>query len=392
MRYNRFFLLEPNLKKSYGHVIEFPFTIQKYLKKKGKEAYVICNKNIDPLLLSSLPETYPLISQGCFDDLGDDGNSFLEDLKKIDRKFSLRKNDILISLTSYTNQILGIGKFIQQNRKNSPIFCIWFHQLYPPTKIFSETLLTTFQDQTHTKLQIAFNDLSDLDNVFLFTTPSSKLKKAYEQFSRIKVSTLALPYSKLKNNHKKHHKNITLGYLGDGRFEKGLTLILEYLSQTKDSPYFIIENIYPRGYSNGDLLKMQMIEARVKERQSKVTFINKPLSNDDYKKTLANIDIFVLPYHPNSYDKRVSGVFIEAALQGIPIIVPLNTWMAEEIAKYKNGIAFNYKSGARGLELAIRAITSNIDKYKIAALSASKKYNKLHTPDNFVSTLLNAIK
>jgi len=393
MDYKRYFLIEPNLKKPYGHVIEFPFVLQDFLKKHNTELYVICNKDIDKNLLGSLEDTHPFITQGCFDDLYDEGNTYKNDLIELNEKFKFTDKDLLINLTSYTNQILGVAKYLKQNNINQPTFCLWFHQIYPPTKAFSETLSFAFQKQAYKNLSNAFNSIKGTNNVFIFTTSSEGLHDAYEDFSKRNVGKLPLPYSKINKYSKPiSNKKFTLGFLGDGRYEKGLLLILEHISKSKDySNSYILENIFPRGYSDSDLAKLDTLESEINISHINVKFIKKPFSNQEYKNVFKQIDAFLMPYHPKSYDKRVSGIFIEATMNEKPVIASSDTWMAEQIEKYGNGATFDYRLGIKGLNNAIEKITLSINKFKENSIIASRQYNQIHSPDNFIKFLLKSI-
>ena len=49
-----------------------------------------------------------------------------------------------------------------------------------------------------------------------------------------------------------------------------------------------------------------------------------------------------MPYHPNSYDKRISELYIIAKMYNRNCIVSSGTWMAEESTKFKTGGIFKY--------------------------------------------------
>ncbi len=392
MKFKRCFILEPNLKKSYGHVIEFPFTLQEHLEKVGIEAFVVCNRQIDKELLSSLKNTYPYISEGCFDDLGDKGEMYIKDLFDLNSKFQFADDDLVINLTSYTNQIYGISKFINQNTRNKTTFCLWFHQLYPPTKVFAETLLPSFKKNIAQSLSRAFKEIRNFDNIHIFTTLSDTLRDEFEKLSQMGVYQLPLPYSRrsAKNKPKKDN-NKTFGFLGDGRFEKGALLVLELIAKDiNPNNNYIFENIYPRGYSETDLNKLNNLKKELSVKTN-IKFIDEPLNNKEYKETLSKIDVFLMPYHPNSYDKRVSGIFIEATMADIPVVATNHTWMAKEVNQYKNGVVFDYQSGANGLKKAMQNIISGYDSFQNNAILASQKYNQIHSPENFISMLLKSL-
>lgn len=393
MHFKRYFLLEPNLKKSYGHVVEFPFALQNYLKKDMKEAYVICNKDIDKGLLSSFHDTYPYITYGCFETLEDEGKMFEKDLSQLDKKFEFKRGDLVISLTSYVSQILGISRFLKRYPINAPTFCIWFHQLYPPTKDFSETLNPEFKSKVYKNLKRAFKALKDFDNVFVFTTPSEGLRETYSEIASHSVHKLPLPYSypTLKNKRTSRN-NLTFGFLGDGRYEKGLLIILEQILKAKDKTnLYLLENIFPRGYSDSELIKLKNLEAKIIGEYANVIFIKEPLSNQEYKGLFEKVEAFLIPYHPQSYNSRVSGVFIEAVINAKPVIASSDTWMAEQIKLLGNGIIFDYKSGTKDLQNSITKLVTNYDSFLQKALKASKQYRNIHSPRNFIKTLLESV-
>jgi len=392
MKFKRCFILEPGLKKSYGHVVEFPFTLQNHLEKIGTETFVVCNKQIDKELLRSLQNTYPSISDGCFDDLGDKGEKYSRDLSELNSEFQFTKDDLVINLTSYTNQIYGISKFISQNTKNETAFCLWFHQLYPPTKVFSETLSHSFKKNIVHGLSEAFKETRNFKNVRLFTTLSDALREEFEKLSQMRVYQLPLPYSNRSAKSKsKRDNNKTFGFLGDGRYEKGALLVLELMEQdTNSTNRYIIENIYPRGFSETDLKKLNNLIKKLSIKTN-MKFIDEPLSSKEYKDILSKIDVFLMPYHPHSYDKRVSGIFIEATLAGIPVVTTGRTWMAKEIGQYKNGVVFDYHSEVDGLSRAVQNIVSNYETFRNSAMLASHVYNQIHSPENFINMLLKSL-
>lgn len=392
MKFKRCFILEPNLKKSYGHVVEFPFTLQEHLEKIGIEAFVVCNKQIDKELLSSLKNTYSFISEGCFDDLSDKGEMYSKDLSDLNSKFQFAVDDLVINLTSYTNQVYGISKFINQNTNNKPTFCLWFHQFYPPTKVFAETLSSGFRKNIAQSFSEAFKEIRNFNNLHIFTTLSDTLRDEFEKLSQMGVHQLPLPYSRrsAKNKSKKDN-NITFGFLGDGRFEKGALLVLELIAKDiNPNNNYIFENIYPRGYSETDLNKLNNLKKKLSAKTN-IKFIDEPLSNKEYKETLSKIDVFLMPYHPNSYDKRVSGIFIEATMSGTPVVATDHTWMAKEINQYKNGVVFDYQSGTNGLKKAMQNIISGYDIFQDKAILAGQAYNQIHSSENFINMLLKSL-
>lgn len=398
-KYKRIFLLEPNLKNSFGHVAEFPFSIQKLLRSYSIDAYIICNKNIDKRLLDGQADVCPLISMSCFENLSDKGKTYENDLERMNIKFRFTDSDLLINLTSYTNEISGIRSYFGRKKRGLPTFAIWIHQLFPPTKSFYETTKYEFQIQTEGRLKEVLNGEIDA-KIHIFTTPCSALQKELLRIADKKVGILPLPY-----DYQQHldfsHKNLenipfTLGFLGDGRYEKGLLLIFKYITNYKDKTHrYLIQDIFPRGYSEEEQEKYEFLKPKISKEYPNVFFVNKPLNTPEYRELLKEINVCLLPYHPASYNKRVSGVFVEAVMNGKPTLVSSNTWMAKEIDSYNCGCIFNYVDNEsillQNFTKAIENLGHNYIKFVNKSIRASKIYKEIHNPENFINSLMEVI-
>ncbi len=180
--------------------------------------------------------------------------------------------------------------------------------------------------------------------------------------------------------------------MGDGRYEKGLLIVLNYILTYKDRDnLFILQNLFPRGYNKESLNSLKRLEAKLIKDYQNTLFVKEPLSSSQYKALIKKIDAFLLPYHPQSYDKRTSGVFVEAALNGKPMIVSDNTWMAEQVKLLDNGVTLDYCAGASELRSAILKLIGKYKYFSNNAIKVSNLYKKIHSPRNFVKSLLDFI-
>ena len=73
-------------------------------------------------------------------------------------------------------------------------------------------------------------------------------------------------------------------------------------------------------------------------KSDKVTILNEILSEQDYNSYFKNSDFLVLPYRLKTYFNRTSGVMVEAACSGIPVIVTENTWLSWAVKEYGVGL------------------------------------------------------
>ncbi len=77
-----------------------------------------------------------------------------------------------------------------------------------------------------------------------------------------------------------------------------------------------------------------------------IKFIPKQLSDEDFKKFLSRADVIVLPYEPEGFANRTSGLVIDALYLGIPVVVIEQTWLSEIVSCYELGICVDSKSDA----------------------------------------------
>lgn len=70
-----------------------------------------------------------------------------------------------------------------------------------------------------------------------------------------------------------------------------------------------------------------------------VELIENVLSEEAYKQYMHEADFIVLPYRLKVYFNRISGVAVEAACAGIPMIVTQNSWLEWAIKEYGAGVS-----------------------------------------------------
>lgn len=395
-KFERYILIEPNLIKLFGHVIEFPLAFKEHFEANGIPYELVGNKQMDKEIINLFPNIHKTISATCFENLKNDGKQFYEDLNKIDNILKLNKKNLVIILTSYLNEVRGVGKYLSTKTTNLPTIALLFHQFIPPEKNFLTTLTKKYREKLSNKISSAFEQLKPKqDNIFFFTTPSGKLNLLYRRVIGLEFGTSPLPYRdcNFSLNKKLNPQQITFGFLGDGRFEKGLLLVLETIKFKNDFiNKYIIQMITPRGYPDKKLIQLNEFIKEVKKRKN-VNIIDGPLSPTEYLRIFKSIDVLLLPYHPKSYDARVSGIFIEGVLKGKLLIAPYNTWLASEIKKLKTGECFKYKSSqketVKSIIEAMNRVENKIhccrlrDRLKLNA----NRYRKYHCAKNFIKEL-----
>ncbi len=389
---DRIFFIEPNLIKGMGHVVEFPISLNKYFENSPK-IYFNANKNVYSTVRNKIEGLSGRISKTCFEKLDSNGRYFCDDLKNIDNEYHFTSNDLVVVLTSYWNEIRGSYQYLNRIEKNLPGIVLWIHQIYPPSDEFEITIQKKYKQ----KIKISWKDtLKNIHNkMFLACTPSLKMKHYFDSLvdSKKNMNILPLPYEQSKRTTKDNGDQIKISFLGDGRYEKGLLLFLNAVQDIPGNNKIFIQNISPRGYSSKERKEFDFQLQELIKRDNVIIY-NKPRFPDKFMELVLSSSLIVLPYHPYSYDKRVSGIFIQAMRSGIPCVVSEGTWMADEIDRSGSGVVFKYnitrgcKHNSTSLRNAILNATDKIQLLKHRALTNSVSYKKEYSPNNFVDSLL----
>ncbi|MEA3357468.1 MAG: glycosyltransferase, partial [Patescibacteria group bacterium] len=252
----------------------------------------------------------------------------------------ISEKDLIIITTGFTNEILGSIDFLLNIPDiRRPNISILIHQLFPPESNFTKACSEQNQNKWLGLLSNAFKDIKQLkDKLRIFSTSSSKLQKILSNLSDTEVRALPLPYNNILNNDVRPHSNkLTLGFLGDDRYEKGLHILLKAIKNKPIDADFIIQVIAPRGYTDNKQKELSQLICSLEERDH-INFHHGKLDSKSFSDMMASCDIIVLPYHPYSYNLRVSGIFIQSQLMGKPAVVSSNTWLSEEIERFNSGV------------------------------------------------------
>lgn len=387
--YKRIFFIEPNLIRGMGHVVEFPISLKNYLRGSNN-IFLIANKNVYSNVRKRINHLKGLILKSSFQELGSGGKYFHTDLKRIDKKYNLNSEDLVVVLTSYWNEIKGANTYLFDKKINCPKIVLWIHQIYPPQEDFKHTLDINFIKQVKLGWKNTLNAIHS--QISLACTPSIGMKKYLESITSEGINFLPLPYECIKPIKLNNINNINIAFLGDGRYEKGLIMFLQAISDHIDIAKFHIQKIYSRGYSREEKSDFSDLVKKLTKYKN-IKFYNHSMFPDKFVKFISSMDLIVLPYHPRSYDKRVSGIFIQAIQHGVPCIASDGTWIAEEIKKNKCGVIFkydinkDYKYNSVSLNRTIIETVKNIKVLKSQTRKSMLTYRKIHSAKNFIKTL-----
>ena len=344
MEFERIIWLDPNLKTNFGHPIEAACSVKGLCDKTNNgHLEIVANREIDGAAINLLGKVYPMITKSCFQNLDEKGETFLKDLNSTATELRLGPADLVIVPTSYSNEIIGTKRFVDKKGNKSPKFVFQIHQFFPPTQTFKESLTRQYFLQNKRLLSEAFYGLDSFKHVIsVWSTESNQLNMLLNSLSPTRIGKLPLPIEFHPEFQDKKNGVFTISFLGDGRYEKGLLLFLESAqSLPNHGEKIVIQDYNRRGYKSEENIRLNNLMYNL-ENSGRIQVIRSAINPVDFQRIIAESDLVVMPYHPKSYDKRISEVYMIARMYNRDCIVSSATWMAEESKRFGTNGVFTY--------------------------------------------------
>jgi len=125
------------------------------------------------------------------------------------------------------------------------------------------------------------------------------------------------------------------------------------------------------------------LKKQIENYSKSIEILYDDFSEEEYINVLSRSNILLLPYQPEYYFSRTSGLLVDALLAGIPVIASKNTWAGRLVESYGNGETFN-NTEPEALYNALHKVCSNVDFYLKNATIARQKWLKYNSPENFL--------
>ncbi|QXD26122.1 glycosyltransferase [Opitutia bacterium ISCC 51] len=151
---------------------------------------------------------------------------------------------------------------------------------------------------------------------------------------------MALSQALLSSNEPRPGNNeLVFSILGLSVYDKGIDawqeVVIRFLERnSSENVKFVFQWAQPTISYEGE--RIYPDERLI--NSDKVTVLREILSEQDYNSYFKNSDFIVLPYRLKTYFNRTSGVMVEAACSGIPVIVTENTWLSWAMKEYGVGL------------------------------------------------------
>lgn len=140
-------------------------------------------------------------------------------------------------------------------------------------------------------------------------------------------------------------RHMIVAYLGDARKEKGFHHLPVVARMLDAGPVHAPISFRIQLYHSSTYPESQCLEAAALLQhlsRDRVSLIPRSLESADYAREILRADAVIVPYNRENYIARSSGVFAEGLAAGIPVIVPMGTWMSSVL----DGLSYDQHTAA----------------------------------------------
>jgi glycosyltransferase involved in cell wall biosynthesis len=220
-------------------------------------------------------------------------------------------------------------------------------------------------------------------------TDSSRLADEYATVSGVRPHVVCHPQAFAPPRQSTPRDALTFSSLGPARFEKGIDLVQDAIAQLiagdeAQGLRFVLQWSDRVAMPDG----MAIAKSPALRDAKQVEYVEGELASARYEGLLAATDCMILPYRRAFYHSRISGVAVEAACAGIPMIYTADTWLADFVAEQGAGVAVA-DGDAAGLARAIAAVKADYGEFKRLAVERSAVARARNSPERFVRMLWN---
>ncbi|MEM1368420.1 MAG: glycosyltransferase [Cyanobacteria bacterium P01_H01_bin.15] len=374
-------IIENNLRGYVGHFFNMTAGIKGSLERAEIENDVLINQRARPKLCSQLnakaiflDTSYPsLMESDQAAALQFYGKRFAESLKNLNPLPG--PDDWMLIVTAFQVQIYGIA--------------IYLETLAPERRPGVIAFVHSSNSQTTPEHQKTWRDATEKivstvgEKRFLFVCPTQQLADRFRVALNYETLLWPVPMNYgspqiLKS--RKLNKCCQISAIGQPRPQKGFRLLPRIVLYTKIRRLKVRFSIQVPSASKLRYIKyIPGIDSFAGGR-----------SFSEHLEVLCQTDILLLPYISKKYAETVSGLFLEGAAMGCVMVVPSNTWMAQQIVNNRAvGVNFSEPSPAsivRALTIAI----DNLPQLSAAAMQCTEYWWQHQSADAFVKHLLSA--
>lgn len=220
-----------------------------------------------------------------------------------------------------------------------------------------------------------------------FVVETEELKAVYHQQFGINANVVPIPLADAIVSPKKRQTEqaVRLGFFGYAKKAKGFHLLPEtiLLAEKSSMPVRFLIHMQHTSWEE-ETIRTEQIMNQVPNTE----ILRGVLTKEKYYSLFEKVDAVLLPYDPEEYRGRGSGILVEAVSAGLPVIASANTWAATAIlADEAEGEIFSPYT-ALGLVEAIGRLCSQIEERKSKAILKAARFRERHSTESYLRRIL----
>ncbi len=299
-------------------------------------------------------------------------------------------SDTQIRLFMYTGNLVllpVIGEVMNSEEFCDRDICFIFNLFY----VSNEFALKIGGFGYAAELRQIVKDLERADpahRVCLFAD-SQRIINVYRRYFQRSINLLPIPLGidsgKLVSRDT-HFGAVRIGYLGYTQAKQGYHFIRLLYQDLLNKPDWMHVSLKVRhNVFNIDTLMLGDLRKLVGSTQRIENFVNFQ-SPEEYDAFFEDCDIIAIPHERTAYPLQTSGMLIDALCRGKPVIVPENTWLADQLRNYGAGVTFS-GLGYESFRDAVAEAVESLDELKGYSEKNQAEFAAFHSPGNLLQIL-----
>jgi hypothetical protein len=382
----RLVIVDPNLGGARGHFAPYALSLTQGATARGVEVVWGCHARLEDHVTPAGVEVRRCFSKCLFDlskeelVTADLSPELLEGWIALLNEFDGAGTHFLVH-SADAHLLRAAAALLEQRPEMRSVVHLSFHT--DPRRMLGRTA----GDEAH-RVVLQLRRSPQWERSLFLSTENRRFSRWMSEWLQARVPTLPLlapsgPGAGIRE--RRPGASVTLSFLGEARRAKGFLKLPELMDHIAAEPSLaaalkvVIQNWPP---FRGEPEPHEEVVASLR-RHPFVEIVDGMLDADGYDRRLAETDVLLLPYNPEIYDLRGSGILIEGLSRGAAIVVRAGTSMEESV---KDGVVLAYESPEDLVEVLTRLVKS-FDETSEKARGMAVRFRQLNTPERYVGAL-----
>ncbi len=379
-------IVDPDAKSWSGHYMAYNEKLSVQLESLGMAVKVLCRSDLDRDIISSRTNYFPTFTRHSWQ-IGNPKASpahavkFEEELVAgIERAVGSYKGQVLLYMycggVEHAEILKRVARRFQAVRVNINLFWLSFRL----TQAYAE-LWRPFLEEV---------DMEAGAGRFVATAPTEEIRNRLAQLTGVILPVAPHPSTGISDvqfnslNHSQSYtssvKRLRVLFPSAPRAEKGYDVSLKTVELLSENDQFVPCIRHNPTFSTPDVF------ADIGAKPEKAELIVGELNDSEFRELFLKCDIVVLPYTPDAFAERTSGLLIDALYCHLPCVVIRGTWLGNLVERYGCGVVVD-DLHPEALYEGIRKLAADYSVFRSRTAEAAADYFSRNSWQTFAEFL-----